>query len=56
MIIKLGLRGPMQAGFACMNDLTVIQASQVRTLTPHHSSHSLLLTYPNPSPLTQNIY
>jgi len=23
-----GLRGPMQAGFACMNDLTVIQASQ----------------------------
>lgn len=24
-----GLRGPMQAGFACMNDLTVIQASQV---------------------------
>jgi phosphoglucomutase len=24
-----GLRGKMQAGFSCMNDLTIIQASQV---------------------------
>ncbi|KAF2656034.1 hypothetical protein K491DRAFT_692391 [Lophiostoma macrostomum CBS 122681] len=36
-----GLRGPMQAGFACMNSLTVIQASQGLAAYLLHTEHNV---------------
>ena len=34
LTVNIGLRGRMEAGFSRMNDLTVIQASQVRKRPP----------------------
>jgi hypothetical protein len=37
--LKIGLRGQMQAGFSRMNNLTVIQASQVNPLKSKHHTN-----------------